>query len=57
MTQRDQVAAIGAAIGKDLTVTALTRDEALAQFARFMPSEDPRLRLTPPAGHPGRSSF
>lgn len=40
MTQRDQVAAIGAAIGRDLTVTALTRDDARAHFARFMPAED-----------------
>ena len=37
MSQRDQVAAIGAAVGRDLTVTALTRDAALARFAGFMP--------------------
>ena len=40
MTQRDQVAAISAAIGKDLAVTALTHDDALAQFSRFMPPEE-----------------
>ena len=40
MSQRDQVAAIGAAIGEDLTVTALTRDDALAQFSRFMPAHE-----------------
>ena len=40
MTQRDQLAAIGAAIGKDVTVRALTHDEALAQFSRFMPAGD-----------------
>jgi uncharacterized protein YbjT (DUF2867 family) len=37
--QRDQVGAIGAAIGKDITVTTLIRDDALAQFSRFMPAE------------------
>jgi uncharacterized protein YbjT (DUF2867 family) len=40
MSQRDQVAAIGAAIGKDLTVSPLTRDDALARFSRFMPTEE-----------------
>jgi uncharacterized protein YbjT (DUF2867 family) len=40
MTQRDQVAAISAAIGTDLTVTALTRDDALAHFSRFMSTEE-----------------
>lgn len=38
MSQRDQVAAIGAAIGKDLTVTALGSDDALGQFSHFMPA-------------------
>ncbi|WFR67482.1 NAD(P)H-binding protein [Curtobacterium flaccumfaciens] len=40
ISQRDQVAAIAAATGKDITVTELTRDEAAAQFARFMPAEE-----------------
>ena len=40
ITQREQVAAIGAAIGRDLTVTALTRGDALARFSRFMPAEE-----------------
>lgn len=39
-SQRDQVAAIAAATGKDVTVTELTRDEAAAQFVRFMPAEE-----------------
>jgi uncharacterized protein YbjT (DUF2867 family) len=40
MTQREQVAAIGAAIGRDLAVEPLTRNEALARFARFMPAHE-----------------
>lgn len=38
MTQREQAAAIGSAIGRDLAVTALTREGALARFSRFMPA-------------------
>ncbi|MEN0101487.1 MAG: NAD(P)H-binding protein [Curtobacterium sp.] len=40
ISQRDQVAAIAAATGKNITVTELNRDEAAAQFARFMPAEE-----------------
>ena len=40
MTQRGQVEAIGAAIGKAITVTDLTRDDALAWFSRFMPAKE-----------------
>jgi uncharacterized protein YbjT (DUF2867 family) len=40
ISQRDQVAAIAAATGKDITVAELTRDEAAAQFVRFMPAEE-----------------
>ncbi len=40
ISQRDQVAAIAAATGKDITVTELTRDEAAAQFVRFMAAEE-----------------
>lgn len=36
LTQRDQVAAIAAATGKDIAVNDLTRADALAQFSRFM---------------------
>ncbi|MEV6637526.1 NAD(P)H-binding protein [Actinoplanes sp. NPDC051470] len=39
MSQRDQVATIGAAIGKNVTVTALNRDDARTRFSRFMPAE------------------
>lgn len=39
-TQRDQVAAIGAAIGRKLDVSALSRDDALARFTHFMPPEE-----------------
>jgi uncharacterized protein YbjT (DUF2867 family) len=38
LTQRDQVAAIAAATGKDIAVNDLTRADALAQFSRFMPA-------------------
>lgn len=37
-TQRDQVAAIGAATGQSVAVADLDRDEALARFSRFMPA-------------------
>lgn len=37
ISQRDQAAAIGAAIGKELTVVEQTRDEAFANLAQFMP--------------------
>lgn len=40
MSQRDQVAAIAAATGSKIDVTELTRDEALAQFVRYMPDEE-----------------
>ncbi|MBU2665295.1 NAD(P)H-binding protein [Actinoplanes bogorensis] len=40
MSQRDQVATIGAALGRELAVTALTRADALAHFSRFMPAEE-----------------
>lgn len=38
ITQREQVAAIGQAIGRELTVTELTRGQAGEQFSRFMPA-------------------
>ncbi|SEP63546.1 NAD(P)H-binding protein [Microlunatus flavus] len=37
ITQRHQVRAIAAAIGEDVTVAELPRDQASARFARFMP--------------------
>jgi uncharacterized protein YbjT (DUF2867 family) len=37
LNQRAQVAAISAAIGRSIAVTELSREEALASFARFMP--------------------
>jgi uncharacterized protein YbjT (DUF2867 family) len=40
ISQREQVAAIGAAAGKDIDVSELTRDEALVQLSRFMPAEE-----------------
>jgi uncharacterized protein YbjT (DUF2867 family) len=40
MSQRDQIAAIAAATGKDIAVRALTREGALKQFSRFMPVEE-----------------
>ncbi|WP_413098216.1 hypothetical protein [Streptomyces sp. Inha503] len=40
MSQRDQVARIAAATGKDITVTELSRNEAAGQFSRFMPAEE-----------------
>ncbi|MDH6626487.1 uncharacterized protein YbjT (DUF2867 family) [Streptomyces sp. LBL] len=40
LSQRDQVAAIAAATGKDITVTELSRHEASAQFSRFMPADE-----------------
>lgn len=40
ISQRDQVAAIGAAIGKDLTVVEQTRDEAYANLSQFMPEDE-----------------
>lgn len=40
VTQRAQVAAIGAATGKSIEVTELSRDEATVQFSRFMPAEE-----------------
>lgn len=39
-TQRSQVAAIGAAIGRDIAVTALAREQALVRFSRVMPAEE-----------------
>jgi uncharacterized protein YbjT (DUF2867 family) len=40
MTQREQVAAIGAALGARIAVTELARDEAIARLARFMPEHE-----------------
>ncbi|HEY0259400.1 MAG TPA: NAD(P)H-binding protein [Lacisediminihabitans sp.] len=40
ISQREQVAAIAAAAGRDITVAELTRDDALAQFSRFMPAAE-----------------
>jgi len=40
MSQRDQVAAISAATGRGITVTALTREDALTHFSRFMPARE-----------------
>jgi hypothetical protein len=39
MTQREEVAAIGVAIGRDIRVTELSRVDALARFSRFGPAE------------------
>jgi len=38
LTQRDQVAAIAVATGRDIAVNDLTRADALAQFSRLMPA-------------------
>lgn len=40
LSQRDQVAAIGTAIGKELTVVEQTRDEAFANLSQFMPADE-----------------
>ncbi|MGW3981922.1 NAD(P)H-binding protein [Streptomyces mirabilis] len=40
LSQRDQVAVIAAATGKDIAVTELSRREASAQFSRFMPADE-----------------
>lgn len=40
LTQHQQVAALGAAIGREVRVEELSRDEALAQFLRFMPRSE-----------------
>jgi uncharacterized protein YbjT (DUF2867 family) len=40
MSQRDQVAAIAAATGKDIAIGTLSREDALKQFSRFMPVEE-----------------
>jgi uncharacterized protein YbjT (DUF2867 family) len=40
LSQRDQVALIAAAIGKDIPVVELTRAEALTSFTRFMPAAE-----------------
>nr|WP_245667298.1 NAD(P)H-binding protein [Actinomadura macra] len=40
MSQRDQVAAIGRAVGAHMPLKELSRDAALEQFSQFMPSED-----------------
>ncbi|MDQ0771712.1 uncharacterized protein YbjT (DUF2867 family) [Streptomyces aurantiacus] len=40
LSQRDQVARIAAAAGKDITVTELSRNEAADQYSRFMPAEE-----------------
>ena len=37
LSQRAQVAAIGAAIGREISVAELSREQAAADFARFMP--------------------
>ena len=40
MTQREQVAAIAAAIGTEIIVDEVARDEAIAQLSRFMPEHE-----------------
>ncbi|WP_420368107.1 SDR family oxidoreductase [Curtobacterium sp. L1-20] len=40
ISQREQVAEIAAATGKSIEVTELSRDEAAAQFVRFMPAQE-----------------
>ena len=40
MTQREQVAAIATALGTELAVHELARDEALMQISRFMPEHE-----------------
>lgn len=40
MTQRDQVAAIAAATGRNIVVEELSRADALASFSRFMPADE-----------------
>jgi uncharacterized protein YbjT (DUF2867 family) len=40
LSQRDQVAAIATATGREIAVDELTRDDALARFARFMPASE-----------------
>jgi uncharacterized protein YbjT (DUF2867 family) len=40
ITQREQVAAIGQALGVELEVTELSRAQAGERFARFMPAEE-----------------
>ncbi len=40
LSQRDQVAVIAAATGKDITVTELSRQEAAGHFSRFMPADE-----------------
>jgi hypothetical protein len=38
MSQRDQVAAISAAVGGGISASVLTRGDALTHFSRFMPA-------------------
>ncbi|WP_229670352.1 SDR family oxidoreductase [Microlunatus endophyticus] len=40
ISQRDQVAAIGAAIGRDLAVVEQTREEASTNLSKFMPESE-----------------
>jgi uncharacterized protein YbjT (DUF2867 family) len=40
ISQRDQVAAIGAATARDIAVTALTREDALTRYSHFMPAQE-----------------
>lgn len=45
ISQRDQIAAISAATAQDITVTALTRHEALTRYSRIMPAEQAQAVL------------
>lgn len=40
ISQREQVAAIAAAVGREVVVEELSREQALTQSARFMPAEE-----------------
>lgn len=46
LSQREQVAAIGRAIGRDLTVVEQRRDEALDRMSQFMPAAEADAILT-----------
>lgn len=40
LSQRDQVAAIGSARGREITIAELSRDDAVSQYVRFMPQHE-----------------
>ncbi|MFG2003849.1 NAD(P)H-binding protein [Spirillospora sp. NPDC048911] len=40
LSQREQAAAIGRAVGRQIPVSELSRDAAMRQFARFMPAKE-----------------